>query len=88
MCCCAESSTGWRMIRPPAAGSQKLMIWGKLYNGRWSIERTKRDHKLRIDAERFENASAAIRDILPQVMEAGFTRFSAWSGGRGCVGLL
>lgn len=47
------------------------MIWGKLYNGRWSIERTKRDHKLRIDAERFENASAAIRDILPQVMEAG-----------------
>lgn len=47
------------------------MIWGKLYNGRWSIERTKRDHKLRIDAERFQNASAALRDILPQVMEAG-----------------
>jgi len=46
-------------------------IIGKIYNCRWVLERTKRDHKLRIDAERFENASAAIRDILPQVMEAG-----------------
>ena len=63
----------YRIADDPAASCQiaKLMIWGKLYNGRWSIERTKRDHKLRIDAERFENASAAIRDILPQVMEAG-----------------
>ena len=63
----------YRVADDPAASCQiaKLMIWGKLYNGRWSIERTKRDHKLRIDAERFENASAAIRDILPQVMEAG-----------------
>ena len=62
-----------RVADDPAASCRiaKLMIWGKLYNGRWSIERTKRDHKLRIDAERFENASAAIRDILPQVMEAG-----------------
>ena len=63
----------YRIADDPAASCRiaKLMIWGKLYNGRWSIERTKRDHKLRIDAERFENASAAIRDILPQVMEAG-----------------
>ena len=63
----------YRVADDPAASCRiaKLMIWGKLYNGRWSIERTKRDHKLRIDAERFENASAAIRDILPQVMEAG-----------------
>ena len=62
----------YRVADDPAASCRiaKLMIWGKLYNGRWSIERTKRDHKLRIDAERFENASAAIRDILPQVMEA------------------
>ena len=63
----------YRVADDPAASCRiaNLMIWGKLYNGRWSIERTKRDHKLRIDAERFENASAAIRDILPQVMEAG-----------------
>ena len=30
----------------------KYMIWGKLFNGRWSIERTKRDHKLRVDEEK------------------------------------
>ena len=48
----------------------KYMIWGKLFNGRWSIERTKRDHKLRIDEEKFRNASAAIYDLMPQVMQA------------------
>lgn len=47
------------------------MIWGKLYNCRWSIERTKRDHKLRIDEEKFQNASAAIFGIMPQLLEAG-----------------
>lgn len=42
----------YRVADDPAASCRiaKLMIWGKLYNGRWSIERTKRDHKLRIDA--------------------------------------
>lgn len=45
------------------------MIWGKLYNCRWSIERTKRDHKLRIDEEKFQNASAAIYGIMPQMLE-------------------
>lgn len=49
----------------------KYMIWGKLYNCRWSIERTKRDHKLRIDEERFRNSSAAIYEIMPQVLDAG-----------------
>lgn len=46
------------------------MIWGKLFNCRWSIERTKRDHRLRIDEEKFQNASAAIYGIMPQVMDA------------------
>lgn len=49
----------------------KYMIWGKLYNCRWSIERTKRDHRLRIDEEKFRNSSAAIYEIMPQVLEAG-----------------
>ena len=48
----------------------KYMIWGKLFNSRWVIQRTKRDHKLRIDEEKFQNASTAIYDIMPQVMEA------------------
>lgn len=48
----------------------KYMIWGKLFNGRWSIERTKRDHKLRVDQEKFRNISSAIYDLMPQVMQA------------------
>ena len=41
----------YRVADDLAASCQiaKYMIWGKLINGRWSIERTKRDHKLRID---------------------------------------
>ena len=47
----------------------RYMIFGKLYNSRWSIERTRRDHKLRIDEEKFRNASQSIRNLLPQVLE-------------------
>lgn len=47
----------------------KYMILGKLYNSRWSIERTKRDHKLRIDENKFQNASNIIKNLLPQVLE-------------------
>lgn len=62
----------YRVADDLAASCQiaKYMIWGKLFNGRWSIERTKRDHKLRIDEEKFRNASAAIYDVMPQVMQA------------------
>lgn len=45
------------------------MIFGKLYNSRWSIERTKRDHKLRIDEAAFENASGIIQKLLPDVLQ-------------------
>ena len=45
------------------------MIFGKLYNSRWSMERTRRDHKLRIDDGAFESACAAHREMLPLVLE-------------------
>ena len=45
------------------------MIFGKLYNSRWSIERTLRDHRLRIDEEAFCSASQTIQGLLPAVME-------------------
>ena len=45
------------------------MIFGKLYNTRWSIERTRRDHKLRIDAECFQSASETIHKLLPMVLQ-------------------
>ena len=45
------------------------MIFGKLYNARGSIERTRRDHSPRIDEEKFRTASETIRGLLSQVVE-------------------
>lgn len=47
----------------------RTMIFGKLYNSRWSIERTRRDHGLRVDSERLSDASRQIRELLPRVKE-------------------
>lgn len=48
----------------------RAMIFGKLYNARWSMERTRRDHKLRIDEAAFGNACSIHKELLPQVLEA------------------
>ena len=45
----------------------RTMILGKLYNSRWSVERTRRDHAMRVDCERFAAVSAQLRTLLPQV---------------------
>lgn len=45
------------------------MIFGKLHNSRWSIERTLRDHKLRIDLEKLTHASGEIKALMPRVLE-------------------
>lgn len=45
----------------------RTMIFGKLYNARWSIERTRRDHGLRLNGEKLARASQTIRDLLPAV---------------------
>ena len=42
----------------------RMMIFGKVFNARWSVERTRRDHALRIDGERFAAVSAGLRDVL------------------------
>ena len=44
------------------------MIFGKIYNARWSVERTRRDHALRIDDRRFSAASEQLQGLLAQVM--------------------
>lgn len=44
------------------------MIFGKVYNSRWSIERTRRDHALRINEARFAAASEQLKGLLPQVL--------------------
>lgn len=47
----------------------RTMIFGKLYNARWSVERTRRDHGLRLDGEALASASQTLRQLLPSVME-------------------
>lgn len=45
------------------------MIFGKVHNARWSIERTRRDHKLRIEEEKFQSASQTHKELLPLILE-------------------
>ena len=45
----------------------RMMITGKVYNARWSIERTCRDHAMRVDTEHLKSASAALYGMLPQI---------------------
>lgn len=45
----------------------KNMIVGKVYNCRWSIERTLRDHAHRVDAERLKQVSDTLHATLPQI---------------------
>lgn len=47
----------------------RSMIFGKLYNSRWSIERTRRDHALRVDSDRLSGVSQQLYTLLPQVKE-------------------
>ena len=59
----------YRMADDPAQCCEvaKTMILGKLYNARWSIERTRRDHGLRVDAEKLKDASAKLKKLMPEV---------------------
>ena len=46
------------------------MIFGKVFNARWNLERTKRDHRLRIDEEEFTHISGELKAFLPQIESA------------------
>lgn len=48
----------------------RCMIFGKLYNARWSVERTRRDHGLRVDAERLSAVSESLKRLLPAISES------------------
>lgn len=45
----------------------KNMIIGKIFNSRWSIERTLRDHAYRVDAENLKRVSGILYDTLPKI---------------------
>lgn len=64
--------TQYRMADDAAASCRiaKNMIFGKVYNARWSIERTIRDNGLRIDQERLQAVSATLQNTLPSINSA------------------
>ena len=47
----------------------RSMIFGKVHNARWSMERTRRDHKLRIDDEAFERVCNVHKELLPRILD-------------------
>lgn len=52
-----------------SCASVRPMIMGKIYNARASIERTRRDHALKVDTEKLNNASEKLAYILMQVKD-------------------
>ncbi|MBQ8620833.1 MAG: type I-C CRISPR-associated endonuclease Cas1 [Oscillospiraceae bacterium] len=57
------------------------MIFGKLHNSRWSIERTRRDHGMRVDGQKLSDASGEVKDLLPLVAQT--TQLDALRGLEG-----
>jgi CRISPR-associated protein Cas1 len=51
----------------------KNMLVGKLYNSRWVLERTMRDHPLRIDVEKMKRISHFIAEAAKSIREAKST---------------
>lgn len=61
--------TQYRVADDPSESCRvaRMMILGKVYNARWSVERTRRDHVARIDGERFAAVSQQLQSLLPQI---------------------
>lgn len=51
-----------------SAAIARTMIFGKLYNARWSLERACRDHGMRVDTDSLKSASQTIKGLLPQTL--------------------
>lgn len=45
------------------------MITGKVFNSRWCIERTMRDHAYRVDTEKLKQISCVLHETLPKIDE-------------------
>lgn len=63
--------TQYRVADDPTQSCRvaRTMIFGKIHNARWSIERTRRDHGMRVDAEKLSAASGTLKSLLPDVLE-------------------
>jgi len=61
----------YRASDDPAASCEiaKNMILGKVYNAQHSIDRTRRDHGMRIDAEKLAAASGQLKESISSIRE-------------------
>lgn len=46
------------------------IILGKVYNARWVIERTKRDHSMQVDTERLTKVSIELKNSMQAIIES------------------
>ncbi len=76
--CCGESNGNvllrrqqYRIADDPAESTKlaRNMTFGKVSNARWSIERTRRDHKLRVDDAVLLDVSQKLKDALPAFLD-------------------
>ena len=74
---CGESNgnvllrrTQYRMADDPAGSCRiaRAMVFGKVHNARWSLERTRRDHGLRVDGVRLGQVSGQLKELLPRLL--------------------
>lgn len=77
--------TQYRMADDPGQSCRiaRNFLFGKVYNARWSIERTLRDHALRVDAPRLKEASGKLKQALPAL--AGETDLDSLRGLEGAA---
>ncbi|MFA5561597.1 MAG: type I-C CRISPR-associated endonuclease Cas1c [Eubacteriales bacterium] len=47
----------------------RMMIFGKVFNARWVLERCCRDHAMRVDTEKLKNESANLKNALAVIRE-------------------
>ena len=67
MCCYGVLSTVLPMIQYSSARFARSFVIGKIFNSRWVLERTKRDHNLRVNVKRLSGQSQALSGYLKQV---------------------
>lgn len=63
--------TQYRVADDPTQSCRiaRMMVFGKVYNARWCVERMRRDHAMRIDDEKFSDVSRKLHGLLPQIAE-------------------
>ncbi|MCD8117055.1 MAG: type I-C CRISPR-associated endonuclease Cas1c [Oscillospiraceae bacterium] len=75
-CACGESNGNvllrrmqYRTADDPLQSCRiaRSFIFGKVYNCRWVIQRTLRDHRLRVDEEKLQAASTQLKAQLPMI---------------------